>query len=209
MAVCSTGAGSARPVVSSSTRRNLQRRLSRSRNSVSSASTRSPRMVQHRQPLCSSTMLSPTYSTSRWSSEISPNSLMMTAVSASAGSFSSRLSSVVLPAPRKPVSTVSGIGAGGWRRSVLGPALWPASLIATAELTFGLADFAGFAVFGRLVARRRFGGGLLLLLRRGARGLPNLVGIVGRAGEHHDRRRRLDRRARARTCRWPASGSTA
>ena len=50
MAVCSTGAGSARPVVSSSTRRNVQRRLSRSRSSVSSASTRSPRMVQHRQP---------------------------------------------------------------------------------------------------------------------------------------------------------------
>ena len=53
------------------------------------------------------------FSTSRWSSPISPNSLMMTAVSASAGSRSSRLSSVVLPAPRKPVSSVSGIGAGG------------------------------------------------------------------------------------------------
>jgi len=39
-----------------------------------------------------------------------PNSLISTAVSASAGSLSSRLSSVVLPAPRKPVSTVSGRG---------------------------------------------------------------------------------------------------
>ena len=47
----------------------------------------------------------------------SPNSLMMTAVSASAGSFSRRLSSVVLPAPRKPVSTVSGMGSGGRRRA--------------------------------------------------------------------------------------------
>src|SRR6478735_10804118 len=36
----------------------------------------------------------------------------MTTVSARAGSLSSRLSSVVLPAPRNPVSTVSGIGSG-------------------------------------------------------------------------------------------------
>ena len=49
-------------------------------------------------------------STSRWSMATSPNSLMMTAVSASAGSLSSRLSSVVLPAPRKPVSTETGMG---------------------------------------------------------------------------------------------------
>ena len=141
MAVCSTGAGSARPVVSSSTRRKVQRRLSRSRSSVSSASTRSPRMVQHRQPDCSSTILSPTYSTSRWSSATSPNSLMMTAVSASAGSFSRRLSSVVLPAPRKPVSTVSGIG----RRRPARGRRCPASLIVCAAETFGFAVFfAGF-----------------------------------------------------------------
>ncbi len=56
MAVCSTGAGSARPVVSSITRWNVTRPLSRSRSSCSSASTRSPRSVQHRQPLGSSTM---------------------------------------------------------------------------------------------------------------------------------------------------------
>jgi hypothetical protein len=40
---------------------------------------------------------------------------MITAARLSAGSFSRRLSSVVLPAPRKPVSTVNGIGAGGVR----------------------------------------------------------------------------------------------
>src|ERR1700693_1942708 len=50
---------------------------------------------------------------------------MMTAVWLSVSSLSRRLSSVVLPAPRKPVRTVSGSGSGGRRRS----ALWPASLI--------------------------------------------------------------------------------
>ena len=108
--VCSTGTGSARPVVSSTTRRNTARPLSRSRSNCSSASTRSPRKVQHRQPLCSSTTPSLIGLTSRWSSPISPNSLMITAVSASAGSVTSRLSSEVLPAPRKPVSTVRGMG---------------------------------------------------------------------------------------------------
>src|SRR3954453_2711315 len=39
----------------------------------------------------------------------SPNSLMTTAVSAKAGSRRSRLRRVVLPEPRKPVSTVTGI----------------------------------------------------------------------------------------------------
>src|ERR1019366_10115443 len=50
---------------------------------------------------------------------------MMTAVWLSASSLSRRLSSVVLPAPRKPVRTVSGSGSGGRRRS----ALWLAALI--------------------------------------------------------------------------------
>src|SRR5262245_26824529 len=72
-------------------------------------------MVQHRQPLCSSTTLSLIGLTSRWSRPISPNSLMMTAGSASAGSVTRRLSSEVLPAPSKPVSTVSGIGSAGPR----------------------------------------------------------------------------------------------
>src|SRR6185437_3180019 len=47
--------------------------------------------------------------TSRWSRPISPNSLMMTAVSASSGRRSSLFSRVVLPLPRKPVSTVTGM----------------------------------------------------------------------------------------------------
>ena len=113
--VCSTGAGSARPVVSSTTRRNVARPLSRSRSSFSSASTRSPRSVQHRQPLCSSTMPSPIV-------------LDQQMVEADLAEFvdddggvgerrivSRRLSSEVLPAPRKPVSTVSGIGSAGPR----------------------------------------------------------------------------------------------
>ena len=86
-----------RPVCSRSTR-------------SASVSTRSPRTVQHRQPSESWMTPSDDCSTSRWSIATSPNSLMMTAVSASAGSFSSRLSSVVLPAPRKPVSTETGMG---------------------------------------------------------------------------------------------------
>ncbi len=40
--------------------------------------------------------------------ETSPNSLMMTAVSASAGSLSTRFKRVVLPAPRKPVRIETG-----------------------------------------------------------------------------------------------------
>jgi hypothetical protein len=57
-------------------------------------------------------MSSSTVSIRRWSRPISPNSLTITTVSASAGSRRSRFSSVVLPAPRNPVSTVSGIGSG-------------------------------------------------------------------------------------------------
>ena len=108
---CSTGAGSARPVVSMTTRCSAWMRPVCSRSTRSaSVSTSSPRTVQHRQPSESWMMPSDDCSTSRWSIATSPNSLMMTAVSASAGSFSSRLSSVVLPAPRKPVSTETGIG---------------------------------------------------------------------------------------------------
>src|SRR3984893_3991488 len=43
---------------------------------------------------------------------ISPNSLINTAVSESAGSSSSRASSVVLPEPRKPVIKVTGVKSG-------------------------------------------------------------------------------------------------
>ena len=40
---------------------------------------------------------------------ISPNSLTMTAILPASGALSSRLTSVVLPAPRKPVSRVIGM----------------------------------------------------------------------------------------------------
>src|SRR3990170_2059119 len=52
---------------------------------------------------------SPVVSTTRRSRPISPNSLMITAVSASSGRRSSLFSSVVLPLPKKPVSTVTGM----------------------------------------------------------------------------------------------------
>ena len=66
-------------------------------------------MVQQRQPLESRTVLSSTVSTSWWSMPTSPNSLMSTAASPSEGCFKSWLSSVVLPLPRKPVSTMIGV----------------------------------------------------------------------------------------------------
>src|SRR5258707_14069728 len=44
---------------------------------------------------------------------MSPNSLINTAVSDSAGSSSSRLNRVVLPEPRKPVINVTGVKSGG------------------------------------------------------------------------------------------------
>src|SRR5207253_3397146 len=69
----------------------------------------SPRTVQQRQPLFSKTTSSVALSTRRWSRPISPNSLTMTAVAAMPGCFSTWLSSVVLPLPRNPVSTVTGI----------------------------------------------------------------------------------------------------
>ena len=111
----STGAGSASPVVSMTIRsmrasrrwRSIGREPSSRRSSVS---TRSPRTVQHRQPSDSSITSSPDASISAWSSPMAPNSFTITAVRCSAGSRSSRLSSVVLPAPRNPVRTVTGIG---------------------------------------------------------------------------------------------------
>src|SRR5690242_9469021 len=84
--------------------------LERLRNSSLMVRTRSPRTVQQRQPEFSVTMPSSVdFSTRRWSSPISPNSLMITAVSASSGRRRSLFRSVVLPLPRKPVSTVTGM----------------------------------------------------------------------------------------------------
>src|SRR5215813_12543457 len=76
---------------------------------------------------------------------ISPNSLISTAVSASAGSSSSRLSSVVLPAPRKPVRTVSGIGA------TLGFVGLACAVFGAAGLTCAVFGAAGFVVFAASV----------------------------------------------------------
>src|SRR5580658_7922957 len=103
------GAGSASPVVSTTTRRKLgnspaSARATR-RNNVS---TRSSRTVQQIQPLSSSAKRSSLVSISRWSRPISPNSLMMATVPANSGALSRRASVVVLPLPRKPVSTVTG-----------------------------------------------------------------------------------------------------
>src|SRR6185312_3325883 len=103
------GAGSASPVVSTTTRRKLgsspaSARATR-RNKVS---TRSSRTVQQIQPLSSNAKRSSLVSISRWSRPISPNSLMMATVPANSGAFSRRASAVVLPLPRKPVRTVTG-----------------------------------------------------------------------------------------------------
>src|SRR5918997_4648457 len=107
--VCRMGAGSARPVVSTTTlsRRGISPRWSRSRSS-SSASTRSSRVVQQTHPLPSSTARSSTRLSRWWSSPTSPNSLTSTAVLDIEGSVRTLPSSVVLPLPRKPVTTVTG-----------------------------------------------------------------------------------------------------
>src|SRR5438105_2367982 len=83
--------------------------LTRLTNRSVSVLTMSPRTVQHRQPLLSSTTSSVALSTNRWSRPISPNSLTMTAVAAIPGCFKTWFSSVVLPLPRNPVSTVTGM----------------------------------------------------------------------------------------------------
>ena len=60
-------------------------------------------------PSAASTKLSSLVSIRSWSSPTSPNSLMITAVRENSGLLSRRASSVVLPLPRKPVSTETGI----------------------------------------------------------------------------------------------------
>src|SRR3954467_2864751 len=72
----------------------------------------SPRIVQQTQPDCSITIVSSIRSSKWWSSPISPNSLISTAVSDSLGSSNSRCSSVVLPEPRNPVINVTGVKSG-------------------------------------------------------------------------------------------------
>ena len=108
---CSTGAGSASPVVSM-TRARRQLRCARSAGDRQ-IGKRVDEVAAHRAaeaPVGELDNAVGRCSTSNGRSRHPPNSLMMTAVSASAGSLSSRLSSVVLPAPRKPVSTETGMG---------------------------------------------------------------------------------------------------
>ncbi len=107
--VCSTGTGSASPVVSTSTRSKSitspARRLTKSSRSVSCRSVRS---VQHRHPLPRSVTCSEDAATSSWSSATSPNSLITTAARFIPGWRSSRRNRVVFPLPRNPVMIVTG-----------------------------------------------------------------------------------------------------
>src|SRR5262249_50520708 len=112
--VCATGAGSASPVVSTMMPSNLPLRRMR----PSMIRMRSPRTVQQTQPLFISNTSSSAPTTSSLSMPISPNSFTMTANLRPCGSDRMRLSRVVLPAPRYPVSTVTGI------LSVIGPLPW-------------------------------------------------------------------------------------
>ena len=99
---CATGAGSARPVVSIAMRRNGgSAPASRRCHSVSSVSAMSPRTVQQMQPFFSSTASSIACSISRWSSPTAPNSLTITAVSASDGGLSRRFSTRRLAAAQE------------------------------------------------------------------------------------------------------------
>src|SRR6266508_3086030 len=107
--VCRIGPGSASPLVSITIRLNWGNvPCVRSATRLRSAFCRSERMLQHRQPLPSSVTSSLEARTSASSMPTLPNSLMMTAVPSPAGLARKRRSSVVLPATRKPVTTVTG-----------------------------------------------------------------------------------------------------
>jgi len=67
------------------------------------------RTAQQTQPLPSSTVSSALSRTSASSMPTAPNSLMMTAVPCPSGDARNRCSSVVLPLPRNPLTTVTGI----------------------------------------------------------------------------------------------------
>ncbi len=75
---------------------------------VSSAFTSSAWVVQHTQPPVISTSTRARSASSSPSMPTSPTSLTMTATSPDAASVSQRLTNVVLPAPKKPVTTVTG-----------------------------------------------------------------------------------------------------
>mmetsp|Transcript_83195 Transcript_83195/g.233085 ORF Transcript_83195/g.233085 Transcript_83195/m.233085 type:complete len:313 (+) Transcript_83195:457-1395(+) len=111
--VCATGAGSARPVVSMMTASmNLPVFWAFFTIRLRPA-MRSPRTVQQMQPLFISTMFSSVVmgpaSMRASSMPTSPNSFSMTAMRLPWFSFRIRFSRVVLPLPKKPVITVTGI----------------------------------------------------------------------------------------------------
>lgn len=108
--VCATGPGSARPVVSITMRSKSSRPLRFLAASNCSVSRRSSRMVQQMQPLLI-WMICSLDSVTRMSLSMfsSPNSFSITAIFWPWASDSRRLSSVVLPEPRKPVRMVAGM----------------------------------------------------------------------------------------------------
>ena len=94
-------------ILSKSTRGSARPTLRRKRRL--SPSIRSPWAAQQMQPLVSSSMSSLARAMRSPSIPISPNSLTMTAILPASGAPSRRLTSVVLPAPRKPVRSVIGM----------------------------------------------------------------------------------------------------
>ena len=108
--VCTTGAGSARPVVSMTTRsKSTISPARRWANSSRKVSCMSVRTEQQMQPLASRVMFSDDMVTRSWSMPISPISLITTATRRMSGCLTSLEISVVLPLPRKPVMRVTGI----------------------------------------------------------------------------------------------------
>src|SRR6266568_3431401 len=107
--LCATGPGSAIPVVSMMTRSNLSFPESRRSFNSPRMRIRSPRTVQHTQPLFISMICSPVpVSRMSLSTPASPSSFSITAMRRPCRSLRTRLMSVVLPLPRKPVSMVTG-----------------------------------------------------------------------------------------------------
>src|SRR4051812_46528009 len=96
------------PVVSITTRSNLSLPWSRFSFRSPRMRIKSPRTVQQMQPLFISTICSSVRSRISPSTPLSPNSFSITAILWPWSSFRMRLSSVVLPAPRKPVRMVTG-----------------------------------------------------------------------------------------------------
>ena len=107
--VCKIGPGSARPVVSMTIRSKLNLPLVFSSTRLVIVRERSPRREQHKQPDAINITSPSTTSINSWSRPISPNSLIITAIRSEPCLDKIAFRSVVFPAPRKPVSIVTGI----------------------------------------------------------------------------------------------------